>query len=131
MLTAMEPLRVRVQVASCQPAAEAGHWEVTWLVHNDADEPVQLEDAWIPHGRFRGPGHVRLSVRIEPRTAGRVHSSVAADEPAGTIVRNAFLILRASCGQARWRIFARMRVEFGPGGRAWPVLENVSLQCVE
>jgi hypothetical protein len=101
-----------------------GRWRVTWLIENDADSLLQLKEAWIPHGRFRGDGHVRLDRLIEPRRQTVLELSVSADEPPGTMVENAFLILRTPEG----RIFARMRVSFEADGTPVPVVEKVTLQ---
>jgi hypothetical protein len=101
---------------------------VAWLIANDANEPIWLNDAWVPHGRFRGDGHVPLSLTVEPGGSVRLELSVASAEPAGTVVENAFLILRMASGGQAWRVFARMRIEFDATGRPLPIVENVTVQ---
>ena len=49
----------------------------------------------------------------------------------GTIVENAFLILRASVSGAPWRIFIRMRVEFDASAVPVPVVETVTTQSLK
>jgi hypothetical protein len=100
---------------------------VVWRVRNDGPDQLSLEDAWIPHGRFRGDGHIPLRVVIEPGTSGLLDFSVAADEPPGTVVENAFLILRAGA----WRLFARTRVEFDNLARPVPMVETVTAQSLQ
>jgi hypothetical protein len=101
-------------------------WLITWKVTNVSAEPLVLEDAWIPHGRFRGEGHVRLEMALPPEATSAVQLRVSAQEPPGTVVKNAFLILRVS---GRRRVFARMRIEFGEMPR--PIVEAVTMQSLQ
>jgi hypothetical protein len=116
----MEP-RLRVSVESVR-AAGPGVWQVCWRVENEGG-PVAVESAWVPHGRFRGAGRVQFA---PPRGVPlSLEMLVYADEAPGTVVENAFLILRLSGG---WRVFVRMRIEFDAAGSPWPVPELVTLQ---
>jgi hypothetical protein len=108
-----------------------GRWRVAWLVHNDGSSPLRLEDAWIPHGRFRGEGHVPLQMNIEPGAASDIELSVSSAEPPGTVVENAFVILRVRGAERAWRVFARMRVQFDDVGTARPVVEAVTAQSIQ
>jgi hypothetical protein len=116
----MEP-HLRVGVESVQPAG-AGTWLVTWSLASQG-EPVALESAWVPHGRFRGAGRLNFSPARELPLS--LAMTVHADEAPGTVVENAFLILRLSTG---WRVFVRMRVEFDASGEPRPIPELVTLQ---
>ena len=71
MLTPMAGPQVRIEILSCQ-ADSTGRWRVTWRVTNDGPEPLHLEDAWIPHGRFRGEGHIPLSIEMRPGQSTRL-----------------------------------------------------------
>jgi hypothetical protein len=126
MLTAVES-PVRILVVSAEPWTSPGHWTVRWQVANRLAESVVLEDAWVPHGRFRGEGHVALGETVAARGITTVQLRVTSNEPHGTFVENAFLILRVRAGQHGWRVFARMRVEFSASGMA-PVVEAVTAQ---
>jgi hypothetical protein len=127
MLTFVEPMAVRITVENSQPAAPGGHWRVTWLVHNDGAAPLRLDDAWVPHGRFRGEGHVPLDMRVEPGGVARLELNVWASEAAGSVVDNAYLILRTPA----WRYFARMHVSFDADGKPAPVVETVTTQYLQ
>jgi hypothetical protein len=116
----MEP-HLRVEVESVR-AVGPGTWEVTWRLDNRG-QPAAVESAWVPHGRFRGAGRLNFA---PPRALPLALSmTVHADEAPGTLVENTFLILRLSDG---WRVFVRMRVEFGPEGVPQPIPELVTLQ---
>ena len=127
----MEP-RVSIEVVDCRPVPDRpGRWRVAWLFRNDEPTPVEIHDAWVPHGQFRGDGHVPLAIVVEHGGAARVELAVAAAEAPGTVVRNAFLILQVSGGDRAWRVFARMRVEFDAQAAARPVVEVVTGQCLQ
>ena len=126
MLTAVVP-PVRIEVAGCQPAGEPGRWRVTWRVTDVSDVGVAIVEAWVPHGRFRGEGHMPLNVVVAPRESHLLEVAVNAREQPGTLVENAFLILRTDV----CRVFARMRVEFDGTGRPRPVVEAVTAQSLE
>ena len=105
---------------------------MAWRLTNRHASPVRLEDAWVPHGRFRGEGHVAIDRALDPGQSWSLELDVTADEPAGTVVANAFLILRLRSGALGWRVFAHMRIEFPKASRApRPVIEAVTAQSVE
>ncbi|MBV9328579.1 MAG: hypothetical protein JO352_33115 [Chloroflexi bacterium] len=116
---------LRIEVVACESLeGDAGRWRVTFRVVNVGASVVRLSDAWVPHGRFRGEGHVPVHVEIVSGDAQALELGVTAREAPGTVVENAFLILRTSAG----RVFARMRVEFGAAGQAKPSVEAVTAQ---
>jgi hypothetical protein len=100
---------------------------VAWLVHSDEPEPLEIRDAWIPHGQFRGEGHLPLALRLPGGGSVRLDFLVSSQAPAGTVVHNAFLILQ----MYRWRVFARMRVEFDAEARPRPIVEVVTSQSIQ
>jgi hypothetical protein len=100
-------------------------------VHNAADLPLELEAAWIPHGRFRGDGRLPLSGQIAPGADHELEFAVTADEAPRTIVENAFLILRVRLGGAAWRVFIRMRIEFDSSAVPVPLVETITTQSLE
>ena len=124
MLTAMaSPVRIAIASVQHDPS---GHWLVTWDVTNIAAEALLIQDAWVPHGQFRGEGHVALRMTLAPGDIASIPLKVTTGEAPGSIVRNAFLILRTSVG----RVFARMRIEF-LDTEPVPVIEAVTLQPLE
>ncbi len=124
MLTPVE-VPVRVSVNACTPVG-TGRWRVTWTLSNLLDESLQLEDAWLPHGRFRGDGHSSVDVVVQPRDEYALALPVSASEAPGTVVENAFLILRVRSTTRAWRVFARMRIVFEAAPR--PLVEAVTAQ---
>jgi hypothetical protein len=125
MLTAVES-PVRILVVAAQPLAP-GSWRVTFRVTNLLADTLLVEDAWLPHGRFRGTGHTPLGVTVPAAEDVAVTLAVNSDEPAGTVVKNAFLILRIfdDSGERGWRVFTRMRIEFDGDGMH-PMIESIT-----
>jgi hypothetical protein len=124
MLTAVKS-PVRIEVAGCEPCE--GRWRVRFRIVNTGASPIVLSDAWVPHGRFRGDGHVALECCVRGGATTCVALGVSAIEAPGTVVENAFLILRTSVG----RVFARMRVAFDADAVPLPRVESVTVQSLE
>jgi hypothetical protein len=129
MLTAVAA-PVRISVAGCTPEGP-GAWRFRWHVSSSSREPLRVEEAWLPHGRFRGEGHVPTDLSLEPNGGlpAVLELRVSCSEAPGTVVANAFLILRVRSATAAWRVFARMRVEFDASS-VRPVVEVVTAQAL-
>ena len=126
----MEP-RLSVSVEDCSAASDDGRWRVSWRLHNEGPGPLDLEAAWIPHGRFRGAGRLALDVRLEAGNSTMLESTVTANEAPHTRVDNAFLILRVVSQGRAWRIFTRMRIDFDAEAVPRPVVEVVTTQLLK
>ena len=88
-----------------------GQWLCTWRIHNHSQDPLQLLAAALPHSRFRGEEQeLSPTPRLLAGESTRLALAVACSEAAGTVVENAFLILRVLWREQPWRIFARLRV---------------------
>jgi hypothetical protein len=132
------PPPLTVSRVACRPVGgavqhpgDAVRWTAAWLLHNAGAQPLELEAAWIPHGRFRGDGRLPLAVVIDPGASHELEFAVTAEEPPGTIVENAFLILRVRVSGAAWRVFVRMRIEFDPAAVPVPVVETITTQSLK
>jgi hypothetical protein len=100
--------------SACHGAASAcGRWLCTWRIQNLGQEPLELLAAGLPHSRFRSEEQeLSPAPKLLPGESARLALAVACCEPAGTVVENAFLILRVLWREQPWRIFARLRVVF-------------------
>jgi hypothetical protein len=116
----------------CPCAASAGgRWLCTWRIHNVGQEPLQLLAAGLPHSRFRSEEQeLSPAPKLLPGESARLALAVACREPAGTVVENAFLILRVLWGERPWRIFARLRVGFDQRGAPESTTEVITTQPV-
>ncbi|MBI3057806.1 MAG: hypothetical protein HYY81_00615 [Deltaproteobacteria bacterium] len=80
---------MHVEQASRNRGAEPNCWLVAWRVRNLGQRPLQILSGRLPHSRFR-----------------------ACSELPGTIVENAFIILRVLWLEEQWWAFVRLRVTF-------------------
>jgi hypothetical protein len=107
---AREP-RVQVTPLPDRVALAAGQWRVSWRLTNAGPRPLRILSAWLPHSRFRGPEQAfDPPLALAPGTSLTLELAVACREPPGTVVENAFLILRVLWGAEPWRVLARLRV---------------------
>jgi hypothetical protein len=118
--------------SACPCAASAGgRWLCTWRIQNLTQEPLQLLAAGLPHSRFRSEEHeLSPSPQLLPGENARLALAVACHEPAGTVVENAFLILRVLWREQPWRILARLRVVFDQHGAPENSTEVITTQPV-
>ena len=114
-----------------QHPGDAVRWACTWMVHNDGASSVELTDAWIPHGRFRGDGRIPLAVEVAPGATHALQFVLTAAEAPGTVVENAFLILRVRMQGTSRRVFIRMRIEFDLSAVPIPVVKAITTQSLE
>jgi hypothetical protein len=104
---------VVVESACPCEASAPGRWLCTWRIQNLCQEPLQLLAAGLPHSRFRSEEQeLSPAPNLLTGQSARLALVVACCEPTGTVVENAFLILRVQWRERPWRIFARLRVVF-------------------
>jgi hypothetical protein len=114
-----------------QSTAEPGRWRAGWGVRNLSTEPVQLMEAWLPHGKFRAAAQSLASLpQVAPGESAFLELYVACSEAPGTEVENAFLILRLTWREQAWRVLARLRVTFDEAGNPYQACEALTVQPV-
>ena len=124
-------LRVRVEQASRQAEPETGRWLVAWQIRNLGKQPLQIMTARLPHGRFRSKEReLPAALTLLPGQSTRLEVSVACHESPGTVVENAFLILRVLWQDEPWQVFARFRVVFDEHGGPETTTELITTQPV-
>lgn len=112
-------------------SGEPGAWNVAFVVRNEGDGPVELLEAWLPHGRFRAEA-VPLTAH-SPLASGantRLTFTVGFDEPAGELVENAFVILRVRWQGQEWRVLTRLAVTADADGSPLASTELITTQPV-
>src|SRR5207249_11196455 len=106
-------------------------WVFWWRHPKPPEEPVKFSGAQLSAGKFRSDERI-----FDPplhATAGNnatIEMSVLCDEPAGTIVENAFLILLVEWLEASWRLFVRFRVTINQQGEPETATELITTQRV-
>jgi hypothetical protein len=126
-------LRPSVIIESACPGAATAcdRWLCTWRIQNLSPEPLQLLAAGLPHSRFRSEEQeLSPAPKLLAGESARLALVVACREPAGTVVENAFLILRVLWREQPWRILARLRVVFDQHGVPENSTEVVTTQPI-
>ena len=113
----MKPLQQEItpQVAIEQLSGKAGSrpdlWILVWTVQNLSSQALQLFRARLPHSLFYcAEQELNPPWKLEPGESGPLEFSVTCREPPGTVIENAFLILRAEWLQRSWWIFTQLQV---------------------
>jgi len=123
--------RVSVAQAARRAGTTSDHWLVTWDLRNLGQHPLQLLAARLPHSRFRSEERdLAPPPYLLPGERARLEFPVACGGPPGTVVENAFLILRVLWREEPWRTFARLRVIFDEYGGPQATTEVVTVQRV-
>jgi len=86
---------------------------------------------WLPHDKF---ANRRTTLdppwRLCPGQSRRLELPVTCHEPPGSVVDNAYLILRLLWLEQPWRAFARHRVVLDDSGTPQHICQVVSVQRV-
>jgi hypothetical protein len=100
-------------------------------VENTGGEPLQILGGWLPHSRFRCETiNIPVLNNLAYREKALLEFSVVCAEAPGTVVENAFLILRVFyCGKF-WRIFIRLRVRFDDQGAPETTVELMTAHLI-
>src|SRR5260221_1425529 len=123
--------QVGVEQVAQHPEPTSGRWRVAWRMQNLGGQPLQLLAVRLPHSRFRSeereltPASVLL-----PDERARLECSVACSELPGTVVENAFLIVRVLWQEEPWRGFVRLLVVFDEQRAPQTTTEVVTVQRV-
>ena len=126
-----EPPAVGVSIVSAQPNQHTSQYAVAWQITNSGLQAIELEESWLPHGKFRGARQAFEPHLILPAGATGLHQRmVDVIVMPGGVVENAFLILQARCQGELWRIFVRMRVEAPADRNARPIVEAITASPV-
>jgi hypothetical protein len=126
----MEP-KVVVEAGARTRGSVPGDWTFDWHIRNVGNESVTLCEAWQPHGQFRGP-RTKLAEHlvVAPGSSVRIELPVACAEPPGTVVQNAFVILRMQSHGEPWRILARLTITIDVSGGPVPATEDITVQRI-
>lgn len=119
--------RVFIEQVSRRTADVSGRWLVTWRIENLGQQPLRILAARLPHDRFRSEEQELVpAVRLSERESARLELPVECREPPGSVVVNAFIILRVLSLEEPWRVFARLRVAFDDEGGPQATIEVVT-----
>ena len=123
--------RIEVEGKGCRPTPRPFNWTCTWRIRNLEDSPAQILTTWLPHDRFISENqehHPPLDLPV----LGSIdlEAVVRCSETAGTVIENAFVILRVAFRGSEWRVFARQEVRVDNQGAPQATCQLVTCQPV-
>ena len=123
--------RLLIEAVSSRATPVRGQWLVAWRIQNLGQEPWAVLSTWLPHDKFSSHQKtIDPPLRLLPGESTRLELPVTCHEPPGSVVDNAFLILRLLWLEQPWRAFARHRVVLDDTGTPHHVCQVVSVQRV-
>ena len=123
--------KLLVESTSRKPGPNPDCWLMAWRICNLGQQSVRLLTAWLPHDLFRCEEQALPSQTIlAPGETATVELAVTCHAPQGSIVENAFLMLRVLWRERPWRILIRLRVTIESSGAPTSTVEVVSTQVV-
>ena len=95
---------------------------------NLGQEPVVILSTWLPHDKFANPPQdIDPPVRLAPGGSTVLELPVACNELPGSVVENAFVILRLLWLGQLWRAFVRLRVTVDSSRTPQYICESVTV----
>jgi len=123
--------KVSVEQISRQAGGASHLWVVGWRIQNLSEKRIELLSARLPHSQFRGE-EIELASppEIMVGESASLELLVECRESPGSVVENAFLILRVFWSGEPWLILARLRVLFDEQSVPRTITEAVTTQPV-
>jgi hypothetical protein len=129
-VTRDEP-KIAVQELRRNREIVADRWLFGWRIQNLTRQPAKFLTARCPHGKFRSDERIfDPLLYVAGGKNATIEMSVLCNEPAGTIVENAFLILLVEWLETSWRLFVRFRVKINEKGEPETATELITTQRV-
>lgn len=102
---------------SVEQDKEPGYWKIKWRLSNIGLTPIFILEGRLPHGQFKSENIVfEPAIELAPAERRQILTQVRCNEPAGSVIENAFLIFHVRWLDDSWRIFARLSVRISKAG---------------
>ena len=106
-------------------------WLFRWRVRNESQKPMCLLSVRVPHGKFKAEERKLLPPAIiAARDSFILDMAVTCEEPPGTIIENAFLILFVDWQENHWRLFVRLQITVNQQGNPAAATQSITVQRV-
>ena len=126
----LRPL-VRILATGCRAIETSGRWTVSWRIDNLGDRPLEILSAWLPHDKFYSQRSLfNPALQLPPGGTVDLDLPVACQEPPGSRVENAFVILQLVLIGQTWRAFARHLITVDSAGVPQPHCQAISVHPV-
>ena len=131
----MEPAnlqpRIELEGMGCRPTLRSFNWTCSWRIRNLVDAPAKILATWLPHDQFISE-NLEHQPPLDLPALGSIDLVVVVgcSEAAGTVIENAFVILRVAFHGSEWRVFARQQVRVDNQGAPQATCQLVTCQPV-
>ena len=123
--------RLLIEAAHCRAGTAQGQWLAAWRIHNLGREPIVLLSTWLPHDKFAHPRQgIDPSVQLAPGGSTVLELPVACHELPGSVVENAYVILRVLWLGQPWRVFVRLRITVDNASIPQHLCESITVHPV-
>jgi hypothetical protein len=123
--------RLLIEAAPCRAGAVQGQWRAAWRMDNLGRDPVVLLSTWLPHDKFAHPRQgIDPPVQLAPGGSTVLELPVACHELPGSVVENAYIILRVLWRGQHWRVFVRLRVTVDDSSIPQHLCESITVHPV-
>ena len=131
----MEPAnlqpRIELEGMGCRPTRRPFNWTCSWRIRNLHDAPAKILATWLPHDQFISENQEHQPPLDLPALGSiDLVVVVGCSEAAGTVIENAFVILRVAFHGSEWRVFARQQVRVDNQGAPQATCQLVTCQPV-
>ena len=123
------PPDLGVEGIECRATDHPGRWIGVWRIHNRGDSSAEIAAVWLPHDRFFSDNQ-EYGPPLALESLGLVDLAVPVDcrETPGSVIDNAFVILRVAYHRREWRVFARQEVRIDKNGVPQAICLSVTCQ---
>ena len=131
----MEPAnlqpRIELEGMGCRPTRRPFNWTCSWRIRNLEDAPAKILTTWLPHDQFISENQEHQPPLDLPALGSiDLVVVVGCSEAVGTVIENAFVILRVAFRGSEWRVFARQQVRVDNQGAPQATCQLVTCQPV-
>ena len=123
--------RIELEGMGCRPTRLPFNWTCSWRIRNLDDAPAKILTTWLPHDQFISE-NLEYQPPLDLPALGftDLEMVVRCSEEAGTVIENAFVILRVAFRSREWRVFARQQVRVDNQGAPQATCQSVTCQPV-
>jgi len=120
---------LRIEAVSCRSAGKLGQWIASWRIQNLEHQPAEVLSVWLPHDKFTSERrNFDPPLHLLGMETLALELPVACQEPPGSVVENAFVILQLLWMGRSWRVFARHVVTVDDAGAPQHLCQSVTVQ---
>jgi hypothetical protein len=109
----------------------SNRWFFRWRLRNKSNHAMRLSSVRAPHGKFKAEERKLLPpATIAAGDSFILDMAVTCEEPPGTIIENAFLILFVDWQENHWRLFVRLQITVNQQGNPAAATQSITVQRV-